>query len=219
MSTLVTILHVIVCLFLMLTVLLQEGKGGGMGGAFGGANAGSVFGGAGASTFLRRLTAIAATVFMLTSMVLAFLASRDAGDSLEKYSNSEAARRKRVQEAEKRAFESSLDGGLAPDGDAGVTIVPGPTGATIDPTAGSGAAGATGPEIPVEIPAAGSADPAAGSAAPAAGSAAPSSAPPATTPSAPPAAAPPAAPPAGSAAPAPAASSPGAGTATGSAQR
>ena len=36
MSTLITILHVIVCLFLMLTVLLQSGKGGGMGGAFGG---------------------------------------------------------------------------------------------------------------------------------------------------------------------------------------
>ena len=50
MSTLVTILHVVVCLFLMLTVLLQQGKGGGMGGAFGGSNAGSVFGGAGAST-------------------------------------------------------------------------------------------------------------------------------------------------------------------------
>ena len=47
MSTLVTILHVVVCLFLMLTVLLQQGKGGGMGGAFGGSNAGSVFGGAG----------------------------------------------------------------------------------------------------------------------------------------------------------------------------
>ena len=106
MSTLVTILHVVVCLFLMLTVLLQQGKGGGMGGAFGGSNAGSVFGGAGASSFLRRLTAVAATVFMLTSMVLAFIASRDAGDSLEKYSNSEAAKRKRAKEAERRAFET-----------------------------------------------------------------------------------------------------------------
>ena len=57
MSTLLTILHVIVCLFLMLTVLLQQGKGGGMGGAFGGSNAGTVFGGSGASSFLVRLTA------------------------------------------------------------------------------------------------------------------------------------------------------------------
>jgi len=78
MSTLITILHVCVCLFLMLTVLLQQGKSG-MGGAFGGSSAGTVFGGAGASSFLRKLTAIAATIFMITSMILAYVASRDAG--------------------------------------------------------------------------------------------------------------------------------------------
>ena len=44
MSTLITILHVTVSLFLMLTVLLQSGKGGGMG-ALGGGNAATVFGG------------------------------------------------------------------------------------------------------------------------------------------------------------------------------
>ena len=38
METLVTILHVLVCIFLMLTVLLQAGKGGGMGAAFGRCN-------------------------------------------------------------------------------------------------------------------------------------------------------------------------------------
>src|SRR4051812_15432232 len=85
MSTLITILHVIVCLFLMLTVLLQSGKGGGMGGAFGGGNAATVFGGSGASTFLRRLTAGAGTIFMLTSMLLAFLASHNSADALEKF--------------------------------------------------------------------------------------------------------------------------------------
>ncbi len=163
MSTLVTILHVLVCLFLMLTVLLQQGKGGGMGGAFGGSNAGSVFGGAGASTFLRRLTAVGATIFMLTSMVLAFLASRDAGNSLEKYSNNEAARRKRAQEAEKRAFEG-IDAGasVTPDGDAGVSSTPTIDPAipaiapTIDPASGTVTppAGAGGAEVPAEIPAA-----------------------------------------------------------------
>ena len=94
MSTLVTIVHVSMCLFLMLTVLLQSGKGGGMGGAFGGGggNAATVFGGSGASTFLRRLTATAATMFMLTSMTLAYLASHHGGDSLAKFSNTEAAK-------------------------------------------------------------------------------------------------------------------------------
>ena len=67
MSTLITILHVIVCLFLMLTVLLQSGKGGGMGAAFGGGNAATVFGASGASSFLKRLTAIAGTIFISTS--------------------------------------------------------------------------------------------------------------------------------------------------------
>ena len=85
MTTLLTILHIIVCLFLMLTVLLQSGKGGGMGAAFGGGNAATVFGGSGASSFLRRLTAGAGTLFMLTSMVLAFLASHNSADALEKF--------------------------------------------------------------------------------------------------------------------------------------
>src|SRR4030095_14837056 len=81
MSTFVTILHVLVCLFLMLTVLLQSGKGGGMGAAFGGGNAATVFGGSGASSFLRRLTAGAGTIFMLTSMLLAFLARHNSADA------------------------------------------------------------------------------------------------------------------------------------------
>ena len=187
MSTLVTILHVLVCLFLMLTVLLQQGKGGGMGGAFGGSNAGSVFGGAGASTFLRRLTATAATIFMMTSMVLAYIASDDAGDSLEKISASEADKRRRAKEAERRAFEGGDAGTTpnAPDGDAGVTSDPSTSTGVIDPATGTGT-GTTGAEVPAEIPGAGSAEtnpttpPTAGSATttpPAAGSATPPTAP------------------------------------------
>ena len=57
MITLVTVVHVIVCVFLILVILLQAGKGGGMGGAFGGAGAQTVFGGRGATTFLGKLTA------------------------------------------------------------------------------------------------------------------------------------------------------------------
>jgi preprotein translocase subunit SecG len=83
MSTIVTVIHVFVCVFLMLTVLLQAGKGGGMGAAFGGgSSAGTVFGGSGAGNFLRRLTVIAAVVFMLTSMTLAWLASTSGADHL-----------------------------------------------------------------------------------------------------------------------------------------
>jgi preprotein translocase subunit SecG len=78
--TLVTLLHVGVSLFLILVILLQAGKGGGMGAAFGGAGAQTVFGGRGAQTFLGKMTAGAAAVFMLTSLTLAYQASRSVSE-------------------------------------------------------------------------------------------------------------------------------------------
>ncbi len=75
-QTLLSVLHIVACLFLILVVLLQQGRAGGMG-ALGGAST-QVFGGRGAGNFLTRLTAICAVVFMLTSMSLAYIAS--AGD-------------------------------------------------------------------------------------------------------------------------------------------
>jgi preprotein translocase subunit SecG len=74
--TLVTILHVLVCIFLILIILLQAGKGGGMGAAFGGAGAQTVFGGRGAQTFLGKVTSVAAGVFMLTSLTLSYISTR-----------------------------------------------------------------------------------------------------------------------------------------------
>src|SRR5688572_20863335 len=75
-----------------------------MGGVFGGGNTTTVFGSGGASTFLRRITGISAAVFMLTSMVLAYIASNDAGDALKSYSAQQNALRKRKKEAEDRAL-------------------------------------------------------------------------------------------------------------------
>jgi preprotein translocase subunit SecG len=75
----VTVLHVFVCLVLMFVVLLQQGKGGGIGSAFGGASA-QVFGGGGAGNLLTKATAICAGLFMLSSMWLAQHSSeRDTG--------------------------------------------------------------------------------------------------------------------------------------------
>ena len=107
MSTLLTVLHVIVCLFLMLTVLLQSGKGGGMGGAFGGGNAATVFGGSGASTFLRKLTAGAATIFMSTSMILAYLSSHNSADSLEKYGETQSKAAAQREEARQKGLKDA----------------------------------------------------------------------------------------------------------------
>ena len=86
MIYLLYVIHVLICVFLILVVLLQQGKGGGLG-ALSGATA-QVFGGRGAGNFMTRLTAICATIFMVTSMSLAYLSS--AGDrELRKYENSQ----------------------------------------------------------------------------------------------------------------------------------
>src|ERR1700683_4062720 len=74
-TTLLDIVHIFVCAFLMLVVLLQQGKGGGMGAAFGGGAAAQVFGGRGAGNVLPRAPAICAGVLMLTSVSLASLSS------------------------------------------------------------------------------------------------------------------------------------------------
>lgn len=72
MSTLVVIIHVLVCLALIFIVLLQQGKGAGIGAAFGGSSQ-TVFGSTGAAPFLAKLTAVAAILFMVTSLGLTFL--------------------------------------------------------------------------------------------------------------------------------------------------
>src|SRR6187402_749124 len=120
MSTLVTALHIIVCLFLMLTVLLQSGKGGGMGGAFGGGNAATVFGSSGASSFLKRLTAVAGSIFMITSMVLAFIASHNSADALEKWSE----KQQELADEKERLKNETLKGGSAGSAGSAATLTP-----------------------------------------------------------------------------------------------
>jgi len=77
----IQILHVIVSIFLILVILLQAGKGGGVGSAFGGAGSQTVFGGRGAQTFLGKITAAAAGIFFLTSLTLSY-ASGTSGRSV-----------------------------------------------------------------------------------------------------------------------------------------
>jgi preprotein translocase subunit SecG len=68
-------LHIFFCGVLMFVVLLQQGKGGGMGAAFGGGGAAQVFGGRGAGNLLTRATAVCAASFMITSVSLAYISS------------------------------------------------------------------------------------------------------------------------------------------------
>jgi len=73
MSILLVVIHVIVCIALIMIVLLQTGKGADMGAAFGGGGSQTLFGSTGASTFLSKATTVAAIVFMLTSLTLAYM--------------------------------------------------------------------------------------------------------------------------------------------------
>ena len=78
---LVTIVHVIACFGLVLTVLLQAGKGADIGAVFGGAST-TIFGSSGAGNFLTRLTTGAAIVFMVTSLTLTYGSSHRTASTL-----------------------------------------------------------------------------------------------------------------------------------------
>lgn len=75
MYTILIVIHLLVCFFLIFIVLIQSSKGAELGAAFGGSNQ-TLFGSRGASTFLNKLTTGVAVAFMLTSLSLAILASQ-----------------------------------------------------------------------------------------------------------------------------------------------
>ncbi|MGA9527809.1 MAG: preprotein translocase subunit SecG [Terriglobales bacterium] len=79
MTILITIIHVIVCLFLIAVVLLQSGKSGDLAAAFGGQGSQTAFGPRGAASALSRATTWSAVIFMITSITLSIYASRRAG--------------------------------------------------------------------------------------------------------------------------------------------
>jgi len=72
MYVLIVILHVIVSFIMVGVILLQAGKGAEMGAAFGGSSQ-TIFGSRGPGTFLSKLTAAAAAIFMITSLSLSVL--------------------------------------------------------------------------------------------------------------------------------------------------
>jgi preprotein translocase subunit SecG len=75
LETLVWVVHVLTAVVLIGLVLMQHGKGADMGAAFGTGSAGSLFGSSGSANFLSRSTAVAATLFFITSLSLTYLYS------------------------------------------------------------------------------------------------------------------------------------------------
>jgi preprotein translocase subunit SecG len=80
MTTFITIIYVIVALMMVLAILLQAGKGGGLGSALGGGASQGVFGGGGGADFMAKLTQGFAATFMICAMYLAY-ASAHAGSA------------------------------------------------------------------------------------------------------------------------------------------
>jgi preprotein translocase subunit SecG len=79
MYTLVMFVHVLVCIFLIVVVLLQSGKAADLAGAFGGMGSQTAFGPRGSATLLSKATTISAVLFMITSLSLSIMATRSAG--------------------------------------------------------------------------------------------------------------------------------------------
>ncbi len=83
MFGLLIVVHIVASIALILIVLLQTGKGADMGAAFGGATQ-TLFGGAGPAPLLGKITTIAAVVFMVTSLSLAYISANPSAGSLVK---------------------------------------------------------------------------------------------------------------------------------------
>nr|MBK7064624.1 preprotein translocase subunit SecG [Deltaproteobacteria bacterium] len=135
MQTLLTIIHVFVCLFLVGVVLLQSGRSGGMG-VLSGAATQTVFGGRGASGFLAKATSVCAMLFMLTSASLAYM-STSGRDSLA-----------RARRAPAAAAAPARPAAPAAAGDAAAPSAPTPAAAPAAPAAPAPAAAAPAPAAP-----------------------------------------------------------------------
>jgi len=72
----IKVIHILVCIFLIVLVLLQPGKGGDLGSVFGGGSSDSVFGSSGAAPFLTKLTRLLAIIFVITSLSLGYFSVR-----------------------------------------------------------------------------------------------------------------------------------------------
>ncbi len=80
MYTFIIVVHVLVCFLLVVTVLLQQGKGAEVGAVFGSSEA--IFGAAGPATLLSKITTGCAVLFMITSLALTYLSVNKKGDTL-----------------------------------------------------------------------------------------------------------------------------------------
>lgn len=103
-------LHVLLCLFLMLIIMLQPGKGGDISAAFGGGGGGStMFGPRGPTGLLQRATTMVAVLFMGTTLTLALYSHRGVMDSANVDEH-----RQRIEEQERQRRSNAAPSDAAP---------------------------------------------------------------------------------------------------------
>jgi len=102
---LITTLHILGCVSLMVAILLQSGKGGGLAGTFGAGSSQTLFGGRGAATFLSRAAGTLAVVFFLTSLTLSLTSTRQGVAGGRSLITEEA--KKRAGQGQRPAAESN----------------------------------------------------------------------------------------------------------------
>ena len=81
-AAVIKVVHIVVSVLLIITVLIQPGKGDNLGSIFGGGTSQSIFGASGAAPFLTKLTRILALCFIITSLSLAYFATRSTTSSV-----------------------------------------------------------------------------------------------------------------------------------------
>ena len=82
MHTAIVIVHVLCTLFLILVILLQSGKGAAMGSGLGAGSSQTMFGSSGAGNFLTKMTTAIATLFMITSLTLGIMSTKEKSRSV-----------------------------------------------------------------------------------------------------------------------------------------
>jgi preprotein translocase subunit SecG len=146
-------LHLLISASLVIVILLQSGKGGGLAGAFGGGGGSqTIFGGRGAATFLSRSTAVLGAAFMISSLTLAMFASR-APARREKSIINNIIRRGAEQPGETRTQPGQLPRGRFPVGQTPTGQLP--MGGAVQPTAPTGTEQKVGPGTGQVAPGAG----------------------------------------------------------------
>ncbi|WP_038248851.1 preprotein translocase subunit SecG [Ghiorsea bivora] len=108
MTTVLLTIHIIVAILLIVVVLMQRGQEGGMGG-MGGGSSQTLFGASGSGGFLVKATGVLATIFMTTSLSLAFFSQQEAGSGVNKSLSTNVLQEQSVPAAGQSAGNAVFD--------------------------------------------------------------------------------------------------------------